>query len=233
MLIDGDIHLGYRTLSDLLRYLDEPTRELVASSGTNGLAMPSYPWHHPAGWIRQDVYERGSASGDFPYLSLDLVRARHLDAYGVSRDRRTGRGRGLCDPPERAARGAALQRLQRLAARARATGRAAPARDDRRAGAVAGGCRARDPARGRTRGVCRDLPPRGCAHPVREPRVRPGGREPRPAASTVLPVHLQCLGAVEQILNGERSDTHAGGFVPASLRGGRSVGSRVGAAMRR
>ncbi len=95
MLIDCDIHLGYERLTDLLPYLDAPTRELVASSGTNGLAMPTYPWNHPAGWIRQDVYERGSASGDFPYLSLDLVRARHLDANGVSL--------GIVEPDEAAA----------------------------------------------------------------------------------------------------------------------------------
>jgi hypothetical protein len=49
VLVDCDIHLGYDTLFDLLPYLDAPTRELVRSSGTNGLAMPSYPWNHPTG----------------------------------------------------------------------------------------------------------------------------------------------------------------------------------------
>jgi hypothetical protein len=84
MLIDCDIHLGYQALSDLLPYLDGPTRELVANSGTNGLAMPSYPWNHPTGWIRHDVYDRDTASGDFPFVSLDLLRERHLDAYDIS-----------------------------------------------------------------------------------------------------------------------------------------------------
>ena len=70
MLIDCDIHLGYETLADLLPYLDGPTRELVAHSGTNGLAMPSYPWNHPTGWIRQDTYERGDGhQAEFPYLT--------------------------------------------------------------------------------------------------------------------------------------------------------------------
>ena len=84
MLIDTDIHLGYEKLADLLPYLDEPTSELVRSSGTNGLAMPSYPWNHPSGWIRQDVYERSEATGDFPYLTLETLRTRHLDAYDVT-----------------------------------------------------------------------------------------------------------------------------------------------------
>ena len=84
MLIDCDIHIGYETLADLLPYLDGPTQELVRSSGTNGLAMPSYPWNHPSGWIRQDVYERGTSVGDFPYLTLDTLRDRHLDRYDVS-----------------------------------------------------------------------------------------------------------------------------------------------------
>src|SRR5437764_1633510 len=95
MLFDADIHVGYRSLTDLLPYLDPPTRELVRSSGTNGLTMTSYPWNHPSGWIRQDVYERGASAGDFPYLSLDLLRERHLDAYDVSA--------GIVEPDEGAA----------------------------------------------------------------------------------------------------------------------------------
>src|SRR5260221_13743824 len=84
MLIDCDIHIGYETLADLLPYLDGPTRELVVSSGTNGLAMPSYPWNHPSGWIRQDVYERGGSGGDFPYLRPELLRAKHPHAHDIS-----------------------------------------------------------------------------------------------------------------------------------------------------
>src|SRR5438128_12291126 len=85
MLVDCDIHVGYETLSDLLPYLDAPTRELVISSGTHGLAMPSYPWSHPTGWIRHDVYERGAEhEPSFAYVSLDILRERHLDACGVS-----------------------------------------------------------------------------------------------------------------------------------------------------
>jgi predicted TIM-barrel fold metal-dependent hydrolase len=95
MLVDCDIHLGYETLSDLLPYLDAPTRELVRNSGTNGLAMPSYPWNHPSGWIRQDVYERGETTGDFPYLTLETLRRRHLDVYDVAL--------GIVEPDEAAA----------------------------------------------------------------------------------------------------------------------------------
>ena len=84
MLIDCDIHLGYETLADLTPYLDAPTRELVASSGTNGLAMPTYPWNHPSGWDRHDVYQRGDVpSTDFVFISLETLRERHLDAYDV------------------------------------------------------------------------------------------------------------------------------------------------------
>ena len=81
VLVDCDIHLGYETLADLLPYLDPPTRELVINSGTNGLAMPSYPWNHPTGWIRHDVYERGdSHDANFAYLTLDTLRERHRPA---------------------------------------------------------------------------------------------------------------------------------------------------------
>jgi len=84
MLIDCDIHIGYETIADLVPYLDAPTAELVRQSGTNGLAMPTYPWNHPAGWIRRDLYERGEGNdANFVYMSLDTLRTRHLDPYGV------------------------------------------------------------------------------------------------------------------------------------------------------
>ena len=84
MLVDCDIHVGYETLADLIPYLDAPTAELVRQSGTNGLAMPSYPWNHPSGWIRRDLYERGEGhDASFVYMSLETLRARHLDPYGI------------------------------------------------------------------------------------------------------------------------------------------------------
>ena len=96
VLVDCDIHVGYETIADLLPYLDGPTRELVISSGTNGLAMPSYPWNHPTGWFRHDVYERSAAhDANFAYLSLDLLRERHLDMYEVTL--------GIVEPDEAAA----------------------------------------------------------------------------------------------------------------------------------
>ena len=85
LLVDCDIHVGYESISDLLPYLDAPTRELVVNSGTFGLAMPSYPWNHPTGWFRHDVYERDGGQGtDFAYLTLDTLRGRHLDVYDVT-----------------------------------------------------------------------------------------------------------------------------------------------------
>ncbi len=96
VLVDCDIHVGYETIADLLPYLDAPTRELVIASGTNGLAMPSYPWNHPTGWFRHDVYERSAAhDANFAYLSLDLLRERHLDVYDVTL--------GIVEPDEAAA----------------------------------------------------------------------------------------------------------------------------------
>jgi hypothetical protein len=80
MLIDCDIHVGYETIADLLPYLDAPTRELVVNSGTSGLTMPSYPWNHPTGWIRHDVYDRGDEHGtNFAFVTLEALRARHRD----------------------------------------------------------------------------------------------------------------------------------------------------------
>jgi predicted TIM-barrel fold metal-dependent hydrolase len=84
MLVDCDIHLGYDTLADLAPYLDPPTRELVAQSGTTGLEMPTYPWNHPTGWIRGDLYERdGERHRNFVSLSLEILRERHLDPYAI------------------------------------------------------------------------------------------------------------------------------------------------------
>ena len=75
MLVDCDIHVGYEALADLIPYLDAPTAELVRQSGTNGLAMPTYPWNHPSGWIRRDLYERGEAhDASFVYMSLETLR---------------------------------------------------------------------------------------------------------------------------------------------------------------
>ena len=96
VLIDCDIHVGYETLADLTPYLDAPTRELVVNSGTSGLTMPSYPWNHPTGWIRHDVYDRGAGYGSsFPYITLGALRTRHLDAYEVAV--------GVVEPDEAAA----------------------------------------------------------------------------------------------------------------------------------
>jgi hypothetical protein len=96
VLIDCDIHIGYETLGDLLPYLDPPTHELVVNSGTNGLAMPSYPWNHPTGWIRHDLYDRNAGNdSNFVFLTLDTLRTRHLDAYDVTL--------GIVEPDEAAA----------------------------------------------------------------------------------------------------------------------------------
>ena len=96
MLIDCDIHVGYSSLADLLPYMDAPTRELVTHSGTHGLAMPSYPWNHPTGWIRKDTYERQGFGGtDFTYVSLDQMRAQHLDLHEIAF--------GVLEPDEAAA----------------------------------------------------------------------------------------------------------------------------------
>jgi predicted TIM-barrel fold metal-dependent hydrolase len=86
LLIDCDIHIGYSALTDLVPYLDRPTAELVMHSGTYGLSLPSYPWQHPAGWIRKDTYDLdpsrvGALSTAF---SLPQLRRQLLDPYGVS-----------------------------------------------------------------------------------------------------------------------------------------------------
>ena len=70
MLVDCDVHVAYDSLRDLRPYLDPANRELVDHSGTYGLAMPTYPWNHPAGWIRKDTYE------DEPRVPEALARVR-------------------------------------------------------------------------------------------------------------------------------------------------------------
>jgi predicted TIM-barrel fold metal-dependent hydrolase len=86
MLIDCDVHVGYENLLELVPYLDGPTRELVTHSGVNGLAMPSYPWYHPTGWIRKDAYDAGEVAvgRQIPGQGLDTVRRLLLDHYDVT-----------------------------------------------------------------------------------------------------------------------------------------------------
>jgi predicted TIM-barrel fold metal-dependent hydrolase len=86
MLIDCDVHVGYDSLLDLSPFLDGPTREVVTHSGTNGLAMPSYPWYHPSGWIRKDTYNAAeTAQGQqIPGQTLESVRRLLLDPYDVT-----------------------------------------------------------------------------------------------------------------------------------------------------
>jgi predicted TIM-barrel fold metal-dependent hydrolase len=86
MLIDCDVHVGYENLLDLVPYLDGPTRELVTHSGVNGLAMPSYPWYHPTGWVRKDAYDAGEVAvgRQIPGQGLDTVRRLLLDHYDVT-----------------------------------------------------------------------------------------------------------------------------------------------------
>ena len=160
VLVDCDIHVGYETLDDLLPYLDPPTRELVTSSGTSGLVMPSYPWNHPTGLVPAGPLGRRHARLELrPDLARPPARAAPRRLRRHARDRRARRGGVVLDHPERAARRAALQRLQRLAARAVAPGGAAAARDARRPGAVPGGRGAGDPAARRPGRVRRRLPP--------------------------------------------------------------------------
>ena len=86
MLIDCDVHVGYDDLLDLVPYLDGPTAELVRHSGSNGLAMPSYPWYHPTGWVRKDTYDADSLTvgRQIPGQSLATVQRLLLDPYGVT-----------------------------------------------------------------------------------------------------------------------------------------------------
>ena len=97
MLVDCDIHVGYETLLDLAPYLDPATRELVVNCGTNGLGMPSYPWYHPTGWLRNDAFDRASTAVGSQLVgqTLDQVRAKVLDPLAVDH--------GILTPDEAAA----------------------------------------------------------------------------------------------------------------------------------
>jgi uncharacterized protein len=86
MLVDCDVHVGYHSLRDLLPHLDGATAELVVESGTNGLGMPSYPWYHPAGWLRADTYDRDATAegAQLTGQTLDRVRQNVLDPFDVT-----------------------------------------------------------------------------------------------------------------------------------------------------
>ena len=60
MLIDCDVHITPETVREIADYTDSATRELLLHSGTEGLALPDYPWYHPTGWVRKDAYDPAS-----------------------------------------------------------------------------------------------------------------------------------------------------------------------------
>jgi hypothetical protein len=97
VLVDCDIHVGYETVLDLAPYLDPATRELVVNCGTNGLGMPSYPWYHPTGWLRNDAFDRASTAVGAQLIgqTLDQVRANVLEPLAVDH--------GILTPDEAAA----------------------------------------------------------------------------------------------------------------------------------
>jgi len=97
MPIDCDIHVGYETVLDLAPYPDPATRELVVNCGTNGLGMPSYPWYHPTGWLRNDAFDRASTAVGAQLVgqTLDRVRANVLEPLALDH--------GVLTPDEAAA----------------------------------------------------------------------------------------------------------------------------------
>jgi hypothetical protein len=86
MLIDCDVHVGYETIQDLVDYLDAPTREIVLHSGVNGLGLPTYPWYHPTGWIRNDTYDREAVQqgAQLPGVSRERLEAQLLNAFDIA-----------------------------------------------------------------------------------------------------------------------------------------------------
>ena len=48
--------------------------------------MPSYPWYHPTGWLRQDAYDRAAAGKGVLLVgqTLDRVRSLVLDPFDVT-----------------------------------------------------------------------------------------------------------------------------------------------------
>jgi predicted TIM-barrel fold metal-dependent hydrolase len=85
VLIDCDIHVTYRSLQELAPYADVHTRELIETSGTTGLMMPTYPWMHPTGWLRRDTYDAESVESGAMYAgyTLEQLRAQLLDPYDI------------------------------------------------------------------------------------------------------------------------------------------------------
>ncbi|MDX6629838.1 MAG: uncharacterized protein QOH00_2084, partial [Gaiellales bacterium] len=84
MLIDCDVHISPGSVLELAGYTDSATRDLLLHSGTQGLALPDYPWYHPTGWVRKDVYDPQSSDPRMHTIDLEKVRAQVLDAHDVT-----------------------------------------------------------------------------------------------------------------------------------------------------
>src|SRR5579872_6629975 len=79
-LIDCDVHFSFRSLHELLPYMEPAYRDLVTHTGDFGLTLPSYPWQHPTGWTRKDTFTPDAP----PSTSLALLREQLLDRYDVT-----------------------------------------------------------------------------------------------------------------------------------------------------
>lgn len=78
--IDCDVHFSFRSLNDLLPYMDPAYRDLVTHSSDFGLTLPSYPWQHPTGWTRKDTF----SADEPPSTSLRRLREQLLDRYDMA-----------------------------------------------------------------------------------------------------------------------------------------------------
>ena len=171
MLIDCDVHISPGVVLELADYTDSATRDLLLHSGTEGFALPDYPWYHPTGWVRKDAYDPQSPDPSMHVIDLAKVQAQVLDphdvTFGIATPDHIAGGLCVMPNPVIAAKLASAHNDWMLEHYLRA--RAAAARADRDLAAEPGGGREGDPARRRTRRVRGHLPAGRSTHPVRQP----------------------------------------------------------------
>lgn len=85
-IFDADVHESFSSLKDLVPYLEEPWRSIVARGGWRGFSQP-FAYTMPGAGNRADV---ATADGTASVSDCGLMRRQLLDLYGISHAVLTG-----------------------------------------------------------------------------------------------------------------------------------------------
>lgn len=74
-MIDCDVHMTFKSFSELLPYADRLVADYAETAGYGGFQFPTYPWLHPSGFHRGEATEDagGRAGSDYDTTCRQLL----------------------------------------------------------------------------------------------------------------------------------------------------------------